>query len=60
MDIIEYQNNIRNFIDYPVEVGPYSVILSLSENIGILSDKLNKVLKSRDSSSVYEKMIKWY
>lgn len=45
MDINEYQHTIRNYIDYPKEIGPYSVILALQEHVGTLSGKLNKVLK---------------
>ena len=44
MEINEYQTKIRNFIEYPVEVGPFTVILELQKNVGNLSEKLNKVL----------------
>ena len=44
MEANEYQIQIRNFAEYPVEIGPFTVILDLQKNIGILSDKLNKVL----------------
>ena len=44
MEINEYQTQIRNFAEYPVEIGPFTVILDLHKNIGTLSDKLNKVL----------------
>jgi len=58
MDINEYQANIRNFIDYPVEIGPYSIILSLQENVGILSGKLNKVLKQDQGQFTKEESTK--
>ena len=45
MDINEYQTKAREWIDYPTEIGPYSIILALQEHIGALSGKLNKVLK---------------
>lgn len=45
MEISEYQTKAREWIDYPTEVGPYSIILALQEHVGILSGKLNKVLK---------------
>ena len=45
MDINEYQTKAREWIDYPTEIGPYSIILALQEHVGILSGKLNKVLK---------------
>lgn len=44
MEINEYQTQIRNFADYPIDVGPFTVILELHHNVGRLSDKLNKVL----------------
>ena len=44
MEINEYQTQIRNFIEYPIEIGPFTVILDLQKNVGILSEKLNKVL----------------
>ena len=44
MEINEYQTQIRNFAEYPVDIGPFTVILDLQKNVGILSDKLNKVL----------------
>ena len=44
MEINEYQTQIRNFSDYPIDVGPFTVILDLQKNVGNLSDKLNKVL----------------
>ena len=44
MEINEYQTQIRNFAEYPVEIGPFTVILDLQKNVGVLSDKLNKVL----------------
>lgn len=44
MDINEYQAKIRDYVNYPLEVGPYSTILSLMQNLGVLSSKLNDVL----------------
>ncbi len=44
MEINDYQNNIRNFINYPPEIGPFTVILSLQDNLGKLSEKINKSL----------------
>jgi len=45
MEISEYQAQIRNFIDYHTELGPFSIILNLMNNVGILSSKLHKVLE---------------
>lgn len=50
MEINEYQTQIRNFVEYPVEIGPFTVILDLQKNVGTLSDKLNKVLVSDHGS----------
>ena len=44
MDINEYQEKIKEYKNYPEEIGPYSTILSLTKNIGKLSEKLNDVL----------------
>ena len=58
MEINEYQTQIRNFIEYPVEVGPFTVILELQKNIGNLSEKLNKVLINDHGSFSQEDKIK--
>lgn len=58
MEINEYQTKIRNFIEYPVEVGPFTVILELQKNIGNLSEKLNKVLINDHGSFSQEDKIK--
>ena len=50
MDINDYQKNVREYIDYPKEIGPYSVILSLVKNMGKLSEKLNDVLINNHGS----------
>ena len=44
MDINEYQTKIQEYKNYPEEIGHYSTILSLTKNIGRLSEKLNDVL----------------
>ena len=44
MEANDYQLQIRNFIEYPLEIGPFSVILDLQKDVGRLSEKLNKVL----------------
>lgn len=45
MEIGNYQAEIRNYIDYHVELGPFSIILDLVNNIGVLSNKLHRVLE---------------
>lgn len=44
MEVNDYQNQIRDYVDYPEELGPFSVILSLQNNVGKLSEKLNDSL----------------
>ena len=44
MEINDYQNQIREYIDYPPELGPFSIILSLQNNVGNLASKLNDAL----------------
>jgi len=44
MEINDYQKQIRDYINYPVELGPFSVILDLQNNVGILANKLNDSL----------------
>ena len=58
MEINEYQTQIRNFIEYPIEVGPFTVILELQKNVGNLSEKLNKVLINDHGSFSQEDKIK--
>ncbi len=44
MEINDYQKTIREYIDYPIELGPFSVILDLQNNVGSLANKLNDAL----------------
>jgi hypothetical protein len=44
MEINDYQKQIRDYIDYPLTLGPFSVILDLQNNVGNLSAKLNDAL----------------
>ena len=50
MEANDYQLQIRNFIEYPLEIGPFSVILDLQKDVGTLSEKLNKVLVENHGS----------
>ena len=50
MEINDYQTQIRNYVDYPTDIGPFTTILDLSLNVGKLSDKLNKVLVNNHGS----------
>ena len=58
MDITEYQNNISQFIDYHKELGPFQVILRLSNNVGILSNKLYNILNTTNGEFTDEEKIK--
>ncbi len=44
MEINDYQKQIRDYIDYPVELGPFTLILDLQSEVGKLSEKLNEAL----------------
>ncbi len=44
MDINEYQDKIKEYVNYPKEIGPYSTILALMQDTGKLSEKLNNTL----------------
>lgn len=44
MEANEYQSQILKYKDYPSEIGPFTVILSLQSNVGRLSEKLNRIL----------------
>lgn len=58
MEINDYQTQIRDYIDYPLELGPYSIILSLQNNVGVLSDKLNVALKNDHGALTKEARMK--
>ena len=58
MDITEYQNNISQFIDYHKELGPFQVILRLSNNVGILSNKLYNILNTTNGEFTDEEKVK--
>ena len=49
MNFSEYQDNIRPYIDYPLELGPFQIILDLTNNVGILSNKLYNVLNNGEN-----------
>ena len=44
MDFNEYQETIVNYIDYPLELGPFYMILFAQSNLGKLSEKLKDVM----------------
>lgn len=50
MDFNTYQENARLFANYHKELGPYSVILDMINNIGILGGKLYTVLEQSNGT----------
>ena len=58
MNINEYQENIRQFANYHKELGPFQVILSLQNNVGILSGKLWNILENKNGEFTDEEKIK--
>ena len=58
MNINEYQDNVSQFADYHKELGPFQLILRLSNNVGILSDKLYNILQDKHGEFTDEEKIK--
>ena len=58
MSITEYQENISQFIDYHKELGPFQLILRLSNNVGILSNKLYNILNTTNGEFTDEEKVK--
>ena len=58
MNINEYQDNISQFVDYHKELGPFQLILRLSNNVGILSGKLYDILNDKNGEFTDEEKIK--
>lgn len=58
MNINEYQENISQFIDYHKELGPFQLILRLSNSVGILSNKLFNILNDNHGEFTDEEKIK--
>lgn len=50
MDAFEFQTQIRNFADYPVDLGPFYTVLGLQEEVGKLSEKLRTSLKDNNGT----------
>lgn len=58
MNITDYQDNVSQFIDYHKELGPFQLILRLSNNVGILSGKLYDILNDKNGEFTDEEKIK--
>jgi len=50
MDFNTYQENIRLYANYHKELGPFSVILDLINNVGRLGDKLHIILEENEGT----------
>ena len=48
MEFNVYQENARQFANYHKELGPFSVILDLISNVGILGNKLYMALENNE------------
>ena len=44
MELEQYQQKVRSYANYPLELGPYAIILNLQEDIGTLSGKLRSLI----------------
>ena len=44
MNLNEFQENIKNFEEYPTDLGPYYLILGAQSELGKLSEKLKTFL----------------
>lgn len=52
MDFIEYQEELKNYSNYPQEIAPIALALSLQSEVGQLSNKLNTFLLSPDDRDI--------
>ena len=57
-DFNTYQDNIRQFAIYHKELGPFSVIMDLMNNVGILSNKLYNVLEDKEGTFTHDEKIR--
>ena len=48
MKLIDYQENIKNYNDYPLDLGPYYLILGAQQSLGKLSERLKDILKDNE------------
>lgn len=58
MEINNYQDTVSQFIDYHKELGPFQLILRLSNNVGNLSGKLYNILNEKNGEFSDEEKIK--
>ena len=58
MDIVTYQETIRQFANYHKELGPFTMILSLGKHYGDLCEKLRSVLETKEGGFDKEDKVK--
>lgn len=51
MNIVEYQDTLDNYADYPTDLGPFYLILNTQAHLGKLSEKLKEVM-DKDSLDI--------
>lgn len=47
----EFQTRIRDYADYPRELGPFYVIMDMMKNVGVISDNLKKSILNEGNLS---------
>ena len=47
MEFNDYQEQVRNFVDYPIEIGPFSVIYGIIGDVGTLAEQLRVILEEK-------------
>ena len=50
MDFNSYQETVHNLSEHKKEIGPFSMILAIIKDTGIISDKLRYILEDNDGS----------
>ena len=58
MNITDYQDNISQFVDYHKELGPFQIVLRLTNNVGILNSKLYNILNDTNGEFTDEEKMK--
>ena len=57
MNLNEFQENIKNFEEYPTDLGPYYLILGAQSELGKLSEKLKTFLEENSDFNDKDKRI---
>lgn len=54
MEINDYQNQIRNYQDYPYELGPFTTTLGMMNALGKVCGKIQPILNDRKTEGINE------